>query len=73
MIGGVGTGIRLRMLEDDKGSIFLEREIGSWSIIEKKHFEDYASHRSDSRLYAKAQMVVAALRHYKIEYERTQG
>ena len=53
----------------------LERMIELWSGIEALHFRDYVHPHKDhelrrnDRLRARSQMVVAALRHYKIELE----
>ncbi len=55
----------------------LDKMIRLWQDIEHLHFEIYVhSHAPseaiahDSRLYTRAQAVVAALVHYKVELER---
>jgi hypothetical protein len=55
----------------------LDRLIELWEGIDHLHFQDYATGgaggtsalRRHDRLRAKSQMVLAALRHYKLELE----
>lgn len=49
----------------------LQQMIELWREIERLHFEDYVTNTTPrhDKLYAKAQIVVAALRHYQIELE----
>jgi hypothetical protein len=64
------------MAETITPSKILENAINSWSLVEKKHHEDFMEGNLDNpltqrhyRLYIKAQSVVTALRQYKVAME----